>query len=103
MGLRVRRAADVPASDHFLRAEREHLQRLCHQGPDDHRLAHTAVTAPAAQQDTDFQKVRAAGVEQAWYVGVTLIPVGLLHSSTVRAPGIDQGYYGNDTDVTPAP
>jgi peptide/nickel transport system substrate-binding protein len=64
-------------------------------------LLNTAITAPAAQQNADFQKVQAAGIEQAWYVGVTLIPVGLLHSSTVVAPGIDQGYYGNDTDVTP--
>lgn len=65
-------------------------------------LLSTAVSAPAAEQDADFQKVQAAGVEQAWYVGVTLIPVGLLHSSGVNAPGIDQGYYGNDTDVTSA-
>jgi hypothetical protein len=65
-------------------------------------LLNTAISAPAAEQDADFQKVQAAGVEQAWYVGVTLIPVGLLHSSGVNAPGIDQGYYGNDTDVTTA-
>ncbi len=65
-------------------------------------LLDTAITAPAAQQDTDFEKLQAAGIEQAWYVGVTLIPVGLLHSNSVNAPGIDGGYYGNDTDVTPA-
>ena len=35
-------------------------------------------------------------------MGVTLIPLGLLHSSSVTAPPIDAGYYGNDTDITPA-
>jgi peptide/nickel transport system substrate-binding protein len=64
-------------------------------------LLNTAISAPASQQVADFQKIQAAGVEDAWYVGVTLIPVGLLHSSSVNAPGIEQGYYGNDTDVTP--
>jgi hypothetical protein len=65
-------------------------------------LIKTATVAPAAQQDADFQQVQAAGVEQAWYVAVALIPVGLLHASSVSVPPIDQGYYGNDTDVTPA-
>jgi peptide/nickel transport system substrate-binding protein len=65
-------------------------------------LITAATKAPAAQQDADFQKVQAAGVQQAWYVGVTLIPLGLLHSTGVHAPPINQGYYGNDTDLTPA-
>jgi len=64
-------------------------------------LIKAATLAPGPQQDADFQKVQAAGIEQAWYVAVTLIPVGLLHSSSVDAPPINQGYYGNDTDVTP--
>ncbi len=63
-------------------------------------LLKTAITAPASTQNADFQKVQAAGIEQAWYIGVTLIPVGLLHGAGINAPGIDQGYYGNDTDVT---
>ena len=65
-------------------------------------LIKTATVAPAAQQDADFQQVQAAGVQQAWYVAVALIPVGLLHASGVNVPPINQGYYGNDTDVTPA-
>ena len=65
-------------------------------------LVKTATAAPAAQQIADFQQVQAAGVQQAWYVAVAPIPVGLLHSSNVTAPPINQGYYGNDTDVTPA-
>jgi len=65
-------------------------------------LINTAIAAPAAQQNADFEKVQAAGIQQAWYIAVTLIPVGLLHNSTVNAPGIHQGYYGNDTDVTSA-
>jgi peptide/nickel transport system substrate-binding protein len=65
-------------------------------------LISTASTAPAAQQDAAWQKVQAYGVQQAWYVAVTLIPIGLLHTSSINAPGIYQGYYGNDTDVTPA-
>lgn len=64
-------------------------------------LIKAATLAPGPQQPADFQKVQAAGIEQAWYVAVTLIPVGLLHSSSVDAPPINQGYYGNDTDVTP--
>ncbi|HEY1616012.1 MAG TPA: ABC transporter substrate-binding protein [Streptosporangiaceae bacterium] len=65
-------------------------------------LISAAISAPAAQQNTDFQKIQAAGVQQAGYLAVTLIPVGLLHAAGVDAPPIDQGYYGNDTDVTPA-
>jgi len=65
-------------------------------------LIKTATQAPAAAQDAAFQKLQAAGVQQAWYVAVALIPVGLLHSSSVSVPPINQGYYGNDTDVTPA-
>jgi peptide/nickel transport system substrate-binding protein len=64
-------------------------------------LISAATVAPAAQQDADFEKVQAAGVAQAWYVAVTLIPIGLLHGTTVTVPGIAAGYYGNDTDVTP--
>lgn len=65
-------------------------------------LISTAITAPAGRQDAAWQKVQDYGIKQAWYVAVSLIPVGLLHTSTVNAPGIYQGYYGNDTDVTPA-
>lgn len=64
-------------------------------------LIKTATTAPAAQQNADFEDIQAAGVQQAWYVAVALIPVGLLHSTSINAPPINQGYYGNDTDVTP--
>ncbi len=64
-------------------------------------LISTAITAPAAQQDAAWQQVQAYGVQHAWYVAVTLIPVGLLHTSEINAPGIYQGYFGNDTDVTP--
>jgi peptide/nickel transport system substrate-binding protein len=65
-------------------------------------LISTAIIAPAAQQNADWQKVQAYGVRQAWYVAVALIPVGLLHTSSINAPGIYQGYFGNDTDVAPA-
>jgi peptide/nickel transport system substrate-binding protein len=65
-------------------------------------LIDAAVSAPGSEQNADFQKVQAYGVQHAWYVAVTLIPVGLLHGSGVKVPPIYQGYYGNDTDVTPA-
>lgn len=66
-------------------------------------LIDQAIAAPAAEQDADFRKIQDAGVRQAWYLAVTLIPVGLLHATSVHAPPIKAGYYGNDTDVTPTP
>jgi peptide/nickel transport system substrate-binding protein len=65
-------------------------------------LISTAIAAPAARQDAAWQQVQAYGIEQAWYLAVALIPVGLLHNSSIVAPGINGGYFGNDTDVTPA-
>jgi len=61
-----------------------------------------AEAAPPSQQDAAFQRVQALGVQDAWYVGVTLFDVGLLHASGVSAPKPNGGYVYNDDDILPA-
>ena len=74
-------------------------------GTDDpaiNQLISAATTAPAAEQDAAWQKVQAAGVQQAWYVGVAVFDIGIIHVSSINVPSLVGGYVGNPIDVTPS-
>jgi hypothetical protein len=60
-----------------------------------------AAAAPASEQVSDFQKVQAAGVQQAWYVGVAVFNVGIAVSSSVTTPPDHGIYLGNELDTRP--
>jgi peptide/nickel transport system substrate-binding protein len=64
-------------------------------------LLNAAAAAPASEQVADFQKVQAAGVQQAWYVGVAVFDVGIAVSSSVTTPPERDFYLGNELDTTP--
>jgi peptide/nickel transport system substrate-binding protein len=65
------------------------------------RLLDTAAAAPASEQVADFQKVQAAAVQQAWYVGVAVFDVGIAVSPSVTTPPDHGLYLGNELDTTP--
>jgi peptide/nickel transport system substrate-binding protein len=64
-------------------------------------LVSAAETAPAAKQIIDWQKVEAAGVKQAWYVGIAVVDVGWQYSDAVSVPKDTRLYRPNDIDITP--
>ena len=55
----------------------------------------------AAEQDVDWQKVEAAGIKQAWYVGIAVVDIGWQYSRTVAVPKNLRLYQPNDIDITP--
>jgi hypothetical protein len=64
-------------------------------------LLNTAAAAPASQQVADFQKVQAAGVQKARYVGVAVFNVGIAVNSSVTTPPDHGLYLGNELDTAP--